>query len=172
MAQPIETVDIETNQVEEPATQAEAQVEDIPQETQADEPIAETIEAAAKPVKARGHRPKQLDKPDLKGKTTCPDCHKQVSLHTLKFKHAKTCKGQQSQQPQQHQQSLHSTTPQPTQQPEQTAREYAAQASSSSTHHHQPMDTHAMVIEHVRAMKLQKREAKQAKYKQLLAGKI
>ena len=99
MAQPIETVDIETNQVEEQITQAETQaVEQVEAPQQADEPILEQTEAVAKPVKARGHTPKQPHKPDMRAKTTCPDCNKQVSLHTLKFKHAKTCKGQQSQQ--------------------------------------------------------------------------
>ena len=172
MAQPIETVDIETNQVEEPSTQAETQVDEAPQQTQQqDEPTPEQTKAEAKPIKARGHRPKQPDKPDMRAKTTCPDCNKQVSLHTLKFKHAKTCKGRQPQQPRQ---SLHTTTPQPTQQPEQySVLHYAAPPSSPHHHHHlQAIDTHAMVIEHVRAMKQQKREAKQTKYKQLLAGKI
>ena len=179
MARPIETVDIETNQVEQPAATTindEASTQAVEQDEapqQADEPIVEQTEAVAKPVKARGHRPKQPDKPDMRAKTTCPDCNKQVSLHTLKFKHAKTCKGQQSQQPQQLRQSQQTTNPQPTQQPEQIVQQYAEQASSSTHHlHHQPVDTHAMVIEHVRAMKQQKQDAKQAKYKQLLAGKL
>jgi hypothetical protein len=48
-----------------------------------------------KPPPKRGHRPKKLDKENVREKTTCPDCGKTVSVHSIKYTHKRYCKKKQ-----------------------------------------------------------------------------
>ena len=62
------------------------------------EPTEQPTEQPKPKAKARGRPPpKQGEetplRPRLKDKTTCPDCNKQISNHSLHYTHSKVCKG-------------------------------------------------------------------------------
>ena len=110
-------------------------------------------------AKQRGGRQKKSDIPDLKEKVTCPDCSKTVSRHSLKLTHKKYCKAQKvevvdmvSGQPH-HEHLVVNHTPQP----EVRYVQY---------------DPEQVVAQYVTEVKQKKKQMKQSKYKQLLAGRI
>ena len=110
-------------------------------------------------AKQRGGRQKKSDIPDLKEKVTCPDCSKTVSRHSLKFTHKKYCKAQKvevvdmvSDQPH-HEHLVVNHTPQP-------------------EVHYVQYDPEQVVAQYVTEVKQNKKQMKQSKYKQLLAGRI
>ena len=39
------------------------------------------------------NKPKRRNRPELKEKTSCPDCGKELTMHGLKYTHKKYCKG-------------------------------------------------------------------------------
>ena len=122
-----------------------------------------TVYEEAVPVqpkaKQRGGRQKKSDVPDLKEKVTCPECSKTVSLHSLKFTHKKYCKAQKvevvdmtnNSLPHEHLE-VHNTA-----QPEV---------------HYVQYDPGQVVAQYVTELKHNKKQARQSKYKQLLAGRI
>ena len=115
-----------------------------------------TVKAKAK---QRGGRKKASDVPDLKEKVACPDCNKTVSLHSLKFTHKKYCKAQKIEvQPVEHTHELINVLE-------------VTPAGNPEVHYVQ-YDPAQVTMEHIQQLKTQKKQIKQSKYKQMLAGKI
>ena len=166
-----------TADIHETEATATTDMPSIPQ--QVDVIIAEepTTATPATKAKQRGGRKKASDVPDLKEKVACPDCNKSISLHSLKFTHKKYCKAKQiaveaveveAEQPIQHPYAnvLEVT---PAGHPEVHYVKYDLRSSEAQGF---SLDPAQVTLEHLKQLKAQKKQAKQTKYKQLLAGKI
>ena len=109
-------------------------------------------------AKQRGGRQKKSDIPDLKEKVTCPDCSKTVSRRSLKFTHKKYCKAQKVE-------VVDVVSDQP-------RREHlVAHRAPQPEVHYVQYDPEQVVAQYVTEVKQNKKQVKQSKYKQLLAGR-
>ena len=155
----------QTTDINETEATATTDMPSIPQ--QVDAIIAEepTTATPATKAKQRGGRKKASDVPDLKEKVACPDCNKSISLHSLKFTHKKYCKAKQIAV-----EAVEVEAEQPIQHPYANVLEVTPGGHPEV--HYVQYDPAQVTLEHLKQLKAQKKQAKQTKYKQLLAGKI
>ena len=153
-----------TADIHETEATATTDMPSVPQQVDAIETTATTTTTAPK-AKQRGGRKKASDVPDLKEKVACPDCNKSISLHSLKFTHKKYCKAKQIAV-----EAVEVEAEQPIQHPYANVLEVTP-AGHPEVHYVQ-YDPAQVTLEHLKQLKAQKKQAKQTKYKQLLAGKI
>ena len=150
-----------TADINETEATATTDMPSVPQQVDA----IETTTTTTVKAKQRGGRKKASDVPDLKEKVACPDCNKSISLHSLKFTHKKYCKAKQIAV-----EAVEVEAEQPIQHPYANVLEVTP-AGHPELHYVQ-YDPAQVTLEHLKQPKAQKKQAKQTKYKQLLAGKI
>lgn len=153
--------------IEEHPEEAVADVAAVAESTPPEEVAEEVVAAVAvdeqpiiKKKATRGHRPKlsPSKKVNLLEKTTCPDCHKSITIQCLRYKHARHCTGR-----------LKPKEPAPT--PQISQREIVQRVESFNKAESEPApvyDEMEVVRNYMSRLKKQEQERRQTQVKNLI----